>query len=91
MDVTNITGNYDLKVEGKTYEVKIKGEPSSPKTEVKLGETQNRFKDLTYKNNWMNLLLSSPDTTKTEFIRLVAKVPSKTEQISRKGNFTKRK
>ena len=84
MDVTDITGNYDLKVDGKTYELNLKGEPSSPKAEVKLGETKIGSK-LSFNDNWMNLLLSSPDTTKTEFIRLVANIPSQTEQFSGKA------
>lgn len=84
MDVTDITGNYDLKVDGETYELKLKGEPSSPKVEVKLGETKIGSK-LSFSDNWMNLLLSSPDTTKTEFIRLVANIPSKTDQFSGKA------
>ena len=84
MDVTDITGNYDLKVDGETYELKLKGEPSSPKVEVKLGETKIGSK-ISFSDNWMNLLLSSPDTTKTEFIRLVANIPSKTEQFSGKA------
>ncbi|WP_026934833.1 amidohydrolase family protein [Christiangramia echinicola] len=84
MDVTDITGNYDLKVDGETYELKLKGEPSSPKAEVKLGETKIGSK-LSFSDNWMNLLLSSPDTTKTEFIRLVANIPSKTDQFSGKA------
>ena len=84
MDVTDITGNYDLKVGGDTYELKLKGEPSSPKAEVKLGETKIGSK-LSFNDNWMNLLLSSPDTTKTEFIRLVANIPSQTEQFSGKA------
>ncbi len=84
MDVTNITGNYNLKVDGKTYDLKISGEPSSPKTEVKLGEIKIGSK-ISFNDNWMNLLLSSPDTTKTEYIRLVANIPSKTEQFSGKA------
>ena len=84
MDVTDITGNYDLKIDGKTYDLKIKGEASSPKADVKLGDTKIGSK-LSFDNNWMNLLLSSPDTTKTDFIRLVANVPAKTETISGKA------
>ena len=84
MDVTDITGTYDLKVDGKTYQLNIKGEASSPKAEIKLGETKIGSK-LSFDNNWMNLLLSSPDTTRTEFIRLVANVPTKTETLSGKA------
>ncbi|MCM8568345.1 amidohydrolase family protein [Gramella jeungdoensis] len=84
MDVTNITGKYDLKVNGKNYELSITGEPSKPKAEVKMGETKIGSK-LSFEDNWMNLLLSSPDTTKTEFIRLSANVPEKTDMISGKA------
>ena len=84
MDVTNITGTYDLKVDGKSYELEITGEPSKPKADVKMGETKIGSK-LSFEDNWMNLLLSSPDTTKTEFLRLSANVPEKTDMISGKA------
>ena len=84
MDVTNIIGKYALKVNNKTYDLDITGEVSKPKAEVKLGETKIGSK-LSFEDNWMNLLLSSPDTTKTEYIRLVANVPSQTDQISGKA------
>ena len=84
MDVTNITGKYDLKVDGKNYELSITGEASKPKAEVKMGETKIGSK-LSFDNNWMNLLLSSADTTKTEFIRLSANVPAETDMISGKA------
>ncbi|TBW28592.1 amidohydrolase family protein [Gramella sp. KN1008] len=84
MDVTNITGKYDLKVDGKSYELSITGEPSKPKAEVKMGDTKIGSK-LSFQDNWMNLLLSSPDTTKTEFVRLSANVPESTDKISGKA------
>ncbi|MBT8318731.1 MAG: amidohydrolase family protein, partial [Gramella sp.] len=84
MNVTDITGSYDLKVNGDTYALEVKGEPASPKAEVKLGETKIGSK-LTFSDNWLNLLLSSPDTTKTEFIRLVASIPSKSDKFSGKA------
>ncbi|MBT8295330.1 MAG: amidohydrolase family protein, partial [Gramella sp.] len=84
INVTDITGSYDLKVNGDTYALEVKGEPASPKAEVKLGETKIGSK-LTFSDNWLNLLLSSPDTTKTEFIRLVAIIPSKSDKFSGKA------
>ena len=84
MDVTNITGKYDLKINGKQYQLDITGEASKPKAEVKIGETKIGSK-LSFEDNWMNLLLSSPDTTKTEFIRLVASVPAPSNTISGKA------
>ncbi|MDR5589851.1 amidohydrolase family protein [Christiangramia sp. SM2212] len=84
MDITNITGKYDLKLDGKTYELDITGEAAKPKVDVKMGETKIGSK-LSFDNNWMSLLLSSPDTTKTEFIRLVANVPAPSKTISGKA------
>ncbi|WP_081212433.1 amidohydrolase family protein [Salegentibacter sediminis] len=84
MNITNIKGDYELPVDGNSYEVKISGEPAKPKAEVKLGDTKIGSK-LSFVDNWMNLLLSSPDTTKTEYIRLVANVPSETDKISGKA------
>ncbi|MCH4824332.1 amidohydrolase family protein [Gramella lutea] len=84
IDATDITGNYNLKVNGKTYELKISGDPVKLKSEVKTNNSKIGSK-LSFENNWMNLLLSSPDTTKSDFIRLVANVPSETKQISGKA------
>ncbi|MFV8226526.1 amidohydrolase family protein [Christiangramia aquimixticola] len=84
MDVTDINGDYELTVNGTTYDLSISGEQTKPKAEVKLKETKIGSK-LSFDNNWMNLLLSSPDTTKTEYIRLVANVPVSTETINGKA------
>jgi len=84
MDVTNISGKYDFNLNGKEYELNITGEPSKPKAEVKSGKNKIGSK-ITFEDNWMNLLLSSPDTTKTEFIRLVANIPSQSNTISGKA------
>ena len=84
MDIVKLNGNYDFKVAGNTYEVKITGEASKPKTEVKLGNNKIGSK-ATYKNNWLNLLLSSPDTTKTEYTRLIAKIPEEAKSFSGKA------
>ena len=84
MNVTDITGTYDLKVDNNSYELEVKGDATKPKAEVKMGDTKIGSK-ITFEENWLNLLLSSPDTTKTEFIRLVANVPEKTDKISGKA------
>ncbi len=84
MDVTNITGDYKLSLNGKDYTLKISGEATKPKAEVTMGDTKIGSK-LTFEDNWINLLLSSPDTTKTDFSRLVANVPSKSDRISGKA------
>lgn len=84
MDIVNLNGSYDVKVAGNTYKVEVKGEASKPKTEVKLDNKKIGSK-VTYKNNWLNLLLSSPDTTKTEYTRLTAKIPEEAKSFSGKA------
>ncbi|MFN4764290.1 amidohydrolase family protein [Gillisia sp. Q332] len=81
MDVVDLSGTYTLKVDAKEYELKISGKPTAPKAEVKLGDKKIKSK-LSYDDTWMNLILSSPDSTKTEFTRLQAKVTSKSDEFS---------
>lgn len=81
MKTTDITGTYNLKVDGKDYELKITGKPEAPKASVRSGDTKLGAK-LSFSNNWINLLLSSADTTKTGFTRLVAKTDENIDKIS---------
>ena len=77
----DITGNYQLKLEGKDYKLNITGKPEAPKASVKSNDTKLGAK-LSFSNNWMNLLLSSADTTKSAFTRLVAKIGKNADEIS---------
>jgi len=73
MTTVNLEGTYNLAIDGKNYDLEITGKPNAPKAEVKLGDTKIKSK-LSYTDTWIQLLLSSPDSTKTEYTRLVAKV-----------------
>lgn len=81
MSTVNLEGKYSLAVDGKKYDLEITGKPNSPKAEVKLGDAKIKSK-LSYTDTWMQLLLSSPDSTKTEYTRLVAKVTDDTNKIN---------
>jgi len=81
MNTANLEGKFKLAVDGKNYELEITGKPNSPKAEVKLGDTKIKSK-LSYEDTWMQLLLSSADSTKTEFTRLVAKITDDTNKIN---------
>ncbi len=81
MNTEDLEGKYKLALDGKNYDLEISGKPNAPKAEVKLGDTKIKSK-LTYDDTWMQLLLSSPDSTKTEYTRLVAKVGENTNKIS---------
>lgn len=84
MDIVNLKGTYDLAAGENTYTMKITGESSKPKAEIKLNNNKIGSK-LTYKNNWLNIILTSPDTTKTEYTRLIAKIPEEPKNFSGKA------
>ncbi|MBT8309068.1 MAG: amidohydrolase, partial [Flavobacteriaceae bacterium] len=73
ISVKDIRGDYELNLAGKTYDLSITGSPSKPKVEVKTGD-QKLGSKLSYKDDWMNLTLTTPDTTKQEFIRLASHI-----------------
>ncbi|HSM64036.1 MAG TPA: amidohydrolase family protein [Gillisia sp.] len=81
MNTANLEGKYKLAVDGKNYDLEITGKPNSPKAEVKLGDAKIKSK-LSYEDTWIQLLLSSADSTKTEFTRLVAKISDNPDKIS---------
>ncbi|WZL89263.1 amidohydrolase family protein [Salinimicrobium sp. 3283s] len=84
IDLVNLNGTYDVKVGSDTYTVKISGEPSKPKAEVSTNNSKIGSK-INYSNNWVNLLLSSPDTTKTEYTRLSARISNNAKTFSGKA------
>jgi len=84
MNTTDITGKYDLELDGKTYTLDIAGSAEKPNAKLETKDVKLGSK-LSFEDNWMSLLISSPDTTKTEFIRLSANVPSASDKISGKA------
>ncbi|TSE08609.1 amidohydrolase family protein [Aquimarina algiphila] len=73
MNITDINGKYELSVSGKTYDLSISGKTSSPKAELKLGETKLGTK-INYKNDWVTITFTDPDTTKTQYTRIISKI-----------------
>ncbi|MDX1753367.1 MAG: amidohydrolase family protein [Salinimicrobium sediminis] len=84
IDLVNLNGTYEVKVGGNSYEMKVTGEAGKPKAEVKLNNNKIGSK-ISYKNNWVNILLSAPDTTKAEYTRLSAKIPEDAKSFSGKA------
>jgi imidazolonepropionase-like amidohydrolase len=84
INLVSLNGTYDMKVGGDTYEVKITGEATKPKAEVKLNNNKIGSK-INYKSNWVNILLSAPDTTRAEYTRLSAKIPEDAKSFSGKA------
>ncbi|EZH73263.1 amidohydrolase [Aquimarina atlantica] len=73
MNVTDINGNYELTLAGKTYDMSISGKPTKPKAEIKLGETKLGTK-INYKNDWVTITFTDTDTTKTQYTRIVSSI-----------------
>lgn len=84
MNVVDLSGTYDLKIGKDTYNLKVSGKPAKPKTEVTLNNQKIGSK-VEYKNDWVNLVLSSPDTTKSAYTRIVARIPQDPKTFSGKA------
>ncbi|WP_438422544.1 amidohydrolase family protein [Aquimarina macrocephali] len=73
MNVTDINGNYELTVAGKTYDMSISGKPTKPKAEIKLGDIKLGSK-INYKNDWVTITFTDTDTTKAKYTRIVSSI-----------------
>lgn len=86
MNVKDIRGDYSLTISNKTYELKISGELTKPKSKITLDSTKIAS-NITYVNGWVNLFYVPLNEKKTEFVRLTA-VISDTDNLSGNGEFT---
>ncbi|GAA0873027.1 amidohydrolase family protein [Gangjinia marincola] len=84
MNAVDLTGKYTLNVQGQQYDLAITGDASKPKAEVTQGDLKLGGK-VSLNNDWMNLVMTSADTTKKEFVRLIAKIPANPKNFSGKA------
>lgn len=73
LDVVDISGNYDMVFNGKTYELTIKNKSGKFSAEVKQ-DTLKLGSKLTYEDDWMTLIISDADTSKEEYAILSSKI-----------------
>ncbi|MFD0991709.1 amidohydrolase family protein [Tenacibaculum geojense] len=67
-DITDLSGNYNLTVNGKTYTLEVSGEADKQKGSVKLGD--NKLKsNFSFKENWIQLTINDAGN----FLRLAGK------------------
>lgn len=69
----DIRGTYDFTVAGESYEMSIKGELSKLKSEITSNEKMRGSK-ISYTDDWVNIAFTTQDSTKQEFVRIVANV-----------------
>lgn len=73
MSTKDIRGNYKFSLRGESYDMKVSGSLSKPKSEI-TGSGKKRGSKLSYTNDWINLSFTTQDTTKQEFVRVAANV-----------------
>lgn len=69
----DIRGTYDFKLAGDSYEMKISGELSKLKSEITSNE-KTRGSKISYVDDWVNVAFTTQDSTKQEFVRIIANV-----------------
>jgi imidazolonepropionase-like amidohydrolase len=73
MNTKDIRGDYEFSLNGETYTMSIKGELSKLKSEIKTAKNKYGSK-ISYTDDWVNIAFKTLDSTKQEFIRIVANV-----------------
>ncbi|WP_431106685.1 amidohydrolase family protein [Winogradskyella poriferorum] len=71
MSTKDIDGDYTFKLAGEDYKLSISGSTSKPNAKLESSDHQLGSK-LNYSNDWVNLTFKTADSTKSEFIRVVA-------------------
>ena len=85
INLKDIRGNYAFNLGNTEYELTIKGKLEKLKSEVKANDKKLGSK-ISFKDDWMSLTFSTIDSTKQEFIRLIANVEN-TAAFSGKAIF----
>lgn len=71
MNVTDIDGDYTFKLAGNDYKLSISGSTSKPDAKLESGDKSLGTK-INYTEDWVNLTFKTADSTKKEYIRIVA-------------------
>ena len=71
MNNVDIRGDYEFALDGEDYKMSIKGELSKPKLEI-ISNQKTLGSKISYNNDWVNISMTTIDSTKQEFIRISA-------------------
>ncbi len=75
MTIKDIRGDYEFRLAGEDYKMSLKGELSKLKSEITSGDNTLGSK-VSYSDNWVTISMTTKDSTKQEFIRIIANVDS---------------
>lgn len=73
MNTKDIRGDYEFNLAGDSYKMSLKGELSKLKSEI-TNDGKKRGSKASYNDNWLSIAMTTKDSTKQEFIRLVTNV-----------------
>jgi len=71
MHTKDIDGDYTFKLVGEDYKLSISESTSKAKAKIERGD-KNLGTKISYKADWINLTVKTADTTKKEYVRIVA-------------------
>lgn len=71
INTTNINGDYNFKLNNKAYNLNITSSTSKPKAKLTSDEKTLGTK-ISYTDDWLHLTFKTADSTKKEFVRVVA-------------------
>ena len=73
MNTKDIRGDYEFNLAGESYKMSLKGELNKLKSEVTSNE-KKRGSKVSYTDDWLSIAMTTKDSTKQEFVRLIANV-----------------
>jgi len=85
MMVKDLKGDYEFRLAGEAYKLKLQGEPSKLKSKI-TSNGKKRGSKIGYSDGWVYLTMTTQDSTKQQFIRLTANV-TESEDLSGKAIF----
>lgn len=83
MNVIDISGDYKLKLNNKTYDLSLEQKGKSYKSELKK-DTLKLGSKVSFDNNWLYITLTDEDKTSKDFRRLAAKIEKPQSDFSGK-------
>lgn len=72
MNMKDIRGDYEFKLAGDSYNLKIDGELSKPNSKIVTGDNE-LGSSIGYSEDWVNLVIKTADSLNDNFIRIAAK------------------
>lgn len=81
-NIVDITGKYQFSIAGETYEMNLTGESKKLNSDIN-SNNKKRGSKISYTDDWVNIAFTTQDSTKQEFIRVIANVDANKNLIGK--------